>query len=162
MRFITGKRCPILQEKLLGIRGLGLTEISFRCDKREALFTPGQCVEFQVWDRGVSEYREDPLLIECEGWVWKTEGCKVVVVSQATNIPVLKFYPDALKLVPGEERRCCIHCAKPEGVADAIRGKHDSEPHAYVCRYEHLSYDDGGDLGLPCEYPAVEMAGVEA
>lgn len=52
---ITRRRCAILQAKLTGVKGLGLSSIDFNCPTKLALFTPGHWIGCQVLARGVEQ-----------------------------------------------------------------------------------------------------------
>lgn len=153
LRVVDGQRCGILDAKLKGIKGLGLTSINFKCAKREDHFKPGQPVEF---DADVIEHDYEGEIVgrdtqTHQGYVWKRDGFRVVVVSDTTNRPKLKFAEKRLRKLDTEARQCCIHCQKPQGLFDEIKSKETGEVRPYICRTEY----NGGytETNKPCEYP---------
>ena len=162
------KGCVLLAAKRAAVKGAGLTVIKFKCTRREALFAPGQPVSFKVWTRCDKDDRPDgyrPVLVELEGWIWRHYGRKFQVVSMMTDAPVIKLYPDVIQAIEGEWRRCCVHCGKPEGVADRLIRKGDSGESDYICRYTDGVYTIYGTEVTPprpmlCEYRVAD-GGVE-
>lgn len=156
LRFVDGQRCEILSAKLAGIKGLGLTSINFKCTKRADNFKPGQPVEFTASDWMVNDYGDriwDPEPSSYKGYVWRREGLKVVVLSDETDKPMLKFTESRLTKLYAPARQCCIHCQKPQGLMDEIKSKETGETHPYVCRTEYGGYYGYTQTLLPCEYP---------
>lgn len=110
LRWDNGKRCDILAGKVASVKGLGLTKIAFRCERRESLFLPGDVVEFQAkyysdaddfWETGY-------------GVVMRTKGRKVLIYSEDIERTVSWWYPDKLQDT-GERASVCRHCGRPEG-----------------------------------------------
>lgn len=139
------KRCSILQAKLRGVKGLGLASIDFKCPTKLALFAPGQCVTFMGAD-------PDGGYGVFEGYVYKWDSNKVRVVSEETDKPFCRIRPDRLSLVPGKERRVCVHCGLPEGVRIKVKMADDPEPREWVCRMDYAEAWPHGETPIPCEY----------
>ena len=123
----TRKRCPILQGKLDAVKGAGLSSIAFKCDKRQALFQPGEVVEFRllVDDEGGTGPED------MTGIVMATKGRKVRIYSETTNRPVIALYPDMLKKT-GETHTVCIHCGRPKGKEFEVTSN-AGEKHKWEC-----------------------------
>ncbi len=132
LRKVDGKRCEKLQTISNFIRGLGIKKIDFQCEARDSLFHPGQRVCYQF----IANYGDGTKTVSGEAWVWKRIGNKIRVcrtdADSAGMSPIIKLFPNQLKVMDGGERRACLRCGKPEGVADVIRPR-DGKPYDYVC-----------------------------
>ncbi len=148
------KRCPVLQEKLNAVRGAGLTNIEFKCEKRKQLFKPGEVVRFTL-TKGENPLHGGTIEAQAEGIIMKADGRRYLLYSEDTNFCLARLYPDSLHRT-GERVRVCIHCAKPEGVTIQLPHKNSEESAQWVCRYS-TDFDTsiGGYQALPCEYAEV-------
>ena len=149
LRHVDGKRCEILESHIAPLRGIGckLSSISFRCDTRKALFSPGECVSFMGANGGDGS---DPEYGDFMGWVMGWSGGKVRIACEETNSPVVKIQPDRLRKIPDENRRVCLKCGKPEGVSIQIKEK-SGELRPWFCDdvWDDELYDR---RPLPCVY----------
>ena len=149
-----GVRCPILQAKLDGVRGLSLSSFKFKCEKRLSLFTPGDEVDFDIGKTIDDEFD----FLACTGIVMRMYPTKALIyVSEseydAVNVPVMRLRHDGLRKT-GKRHPVCIHCGRPEGAE--IKLSNQGSPaypkglHDWECnRWENGRYQ-------PCEYRLVE------
>lgn len=157
-----GSRCPILQQKLDAVRGVGLSSIRFYCQTRLNLFKPGDVVEFQIYSH---EHSEDWLSgelvqgspLDCRGIVMRNKGRKVLVYvdddDDSTERPIVNLYLDGLHKT-GERHPVCIHCGKPEGKDIELTSRISGEIELWQCRSDDESFQV-----LFCEYATTEAKG---
>lgn len=152
LRRVGGKQCAKLKAMSSAIHGLGIKKIDFHCEERDALFPPGQ----RVWYK-FKAYREDGVKITVCGqaWVWKRIGNKIRVcrADGGDMSPIIKLFPNQLERMDGGERRVCLRCGKPEGVADMLRNRGE-EPREYICAtaWQQMSDTYGEDEPVDCVF----------
>lgn len=141
--------CEIKEQKREAIKGLGFTTAKFRCTKKKFYFDPGVQVTFEGWDGDGSQDEGRGLLSTYIGYFWKWQDRKIVVVSDETRSPIVKLWPNAATPTTEPPKRCCIHCGKPEGLADIIKPRDEDKPRPYVCRSDYGEYSQADH---PCEF----------
>ncbi len=134
--------CDIKASKLESLRGLGLTSVNFKCDKRLSELQPGQRIEFVMGDG--AGHGEDWAEYTFTGIVMRPRGSKILVwlVSRdddvyedapgphpqvCQNLLVsgknpIKLSPNRVTPVAGALVPLCPDCDQPEGTkADEAR-----------------------------------------
>lgn len=141
-------RCPILQSKLNAVKGAGLSSISFKCERRTSLFTPGDIVSFALAvaydaERGV------PIRKCVTGYVIQAKGRKFLVYCERSNNKLIWLYPDGLTQTG--KVRACIHCGAPEGIH--IRYQKDQEQETiWTCTRATYNQEAGYMEPQPCVF----------
>lgn len=160
--------CDIREEKRRQIRGIGLTSIKFKCQKRTDSLAPGMKVKAHLpyvvtrWSQGSSEEESLPIREErtLDAFVMKwvkgkvriyvppeqDAGTLLALNDPQTELDVIAVNARFLE-VTGERVGACIHCGLPENVS-ALR---------WTCRMEPSSPNDYltgySPQPLECEFP---------
>lgn len=153
---VDGVRCEILQSKLDAVRGVGLTSIKFKCEKRLALFAPGDVVAFDLMEvERDEEFGDSSCWNACEGVIMRMEPTRalICVLQDRCEIetvrPIMRLKHGGLRKT-GEKYSVCIHCGRPEGVEIKLPDFGQSGPDARLHDWECTERDHGHTL--PCVF----------
>jgi hypothetical protein len=156
--------CEIKDEKVKAIRGLKLTSIKFRCQKRTDYLKPGMRVKAHlpyvcVGMRGGYDEAEHPIMeprtLDAVVMAWvhgkvriyvpqdQEPGTLVSKSDNETQLDVVRV--NAIYLEPtGETETVCIYCGLPK--------EHSAKK--WICRTE---FDESGPNELDCVYPRLGL-----
>lgn len=132
--------CKTKVEKLAALRGLGITSVNFKCDKRLSELQPGQRIEFTMGDGKGCDWSEYTF----HGVVMRPRGSKLLVwlVSRDDDVyedmpgphpqvyehllesdkNPIKLSPDRVRPVGGRVS-LCPDCDQPDGTKPAEERK---------------------------------------
>jgi hypothetical protein len=147
--------CDIRREKVSAVRGLGITTMTFKCQKLLDTFQPGDVITTSLYFNVPSYMDYETVHRDVTGTVMRWKGTNNLLVAfspqAGTSKPLGNLRPKHCRKT-GECRRVCIHCGKPEGIElkspDPVDGLIP-----WVCRYEDGDWNTPL-AALPCEYEA--------
>jgi len=106
--------CEIKAEKQRALRGLGLTLVNFKCDKRLSLLQPGQRIKLTLATEWQGEHGYGTT--EFEAVVMRPTGTRILVwlLDRGDGKNPIAVHPDRVTPIEGMVKLCPA-CQQPEG-----------------------------------------------